>query len=89
MVQRHFARLSALIDKAERVADALLDALLGKAQRREPVYPGELIHICRGLHVLARCGTELARASRQAAPRGITEAQVVQLEARFRKALGI
>jgi hypothetical protein len=92
LLQGHFERLSGLIAKAERVAEALLDCLLNKVQRRETVYPGELVHICRGLHALARCGAELGRmlklAGRSAAPtRGITAADIDQLAARLRPLL--
>ena len=87
LVEQHFTRLSALLAKAERIAEAMLDSLLTKLQRREPAYPGELIHICRGLHVLAKCGAELARTTRRTAT--VTAAQVEQLEARLRRAFGI
>jgi hypothetical protein len=90
LVTRHLERLSELIDKAERVAATLLDNLLRRAERQEQVYPGELIHVCRGLHALARCATELGRLTR--GPRGaarISETQVQQLEARLRATLGL
>lgn len=85
-LEPHFSRLSALLTKAERIAETLLDTLLAKAQRREQVYPGELIHICRGLHVLAKCGAELARATRQgASAAALRTAQVEKLEARLKQ----
>jgi len=87
LVELHFTRISALLAKAERIAEAMLDSLMTKLQRREPAYPGELIHICRGLHVLAKCGAELSRGNRKAAT--LTAAQVTALEARLRKAFGM
>jgi len=87
VVELHFVRISALLAKAERVAEAMLDGLLVKLQRREPAYPGELMHICRGLHVLAKCNAELSRSGRKTA--SLTEAQVEQLEARLRKAFAL
>ena len=87
LVELHFTRISALLAKAERVAEAMLDGLLTKLQRREQVYPGELMHICRGLHVLAKCGAELSHSGRKTA--SLSEAQVTALEARLRKAFGM
>ena len=87
LIELHFTRISALLAKAERIAEAMLDSLMTKLQRREPAYPGELIHICRGLHVLAKCGAELTRSNRKVT--AISAAQVEQLEARLRKAFGI
>jgi len=87
LVELHFTRISALLLKAERVAEAMLDGLMTKIQRREQVYPGELIHICRGLHVLAKCGAELSRGGRKTAT--LSETQVAALEARLRKAFGM
>ena len=87
LVELHFTRISALLAKAECVAEAMLDGLMTKIQRREQVYPGELIHIFRGLHVLAKCGAELSRGGRKTAT--LSEVQVMQLETRLRKAFGM
>jgi len=89
VVEAHFQRISALLRQAEAVAEAMLASLLQKVQRRETVYPGELIHICRGLHVLAACTTELGRTGRKAAAGTLTTSQVERLEARLRKSFGM
>jgi hypothetical protein len=88
LAEGHLTRLSELIAKAERVAGLLLDALVARAQHGDLVYPGELIHVCRGLHALAKCGAELARAARRGV-RSVTPEQVAQLETRLRKAFGL
>jgi hypothetical protein len=77
--------LTDLMVQAENIAAALLDSLMQKVRQRQPVFPGELIHICRGLHVLAKCGAELHRITRKGTPR-ITAEQVAQLEAKLRQA---
>jgi hypothetical protein len=87
LLRERFTRLAALLDKAERTAEAMLDALLVKAQRREVAYPGELTQVCRGLQMLARCGAELGRMVKLAgwgvAARGITSADIDKLAARL------
>jgi hypothetical protein len=90
VAQRHVDRLAALLDKAERAADGLIDNLNARVQRRENVYPGELMFICRGLHVLARCITELGRACGGGGRvRQLTADQVDALEARLVKRFGV
>jgi hypothetical protein len=92
-VERHFERVSTLMERAEGLADAMLYALAARVKNGTPVYPGELIQLCRGLHALARCGLELRRQLKLAgrdssAARVISEADIARIEARLRPLLG-
>jgi hypothetical protein len=88
-VRLHFDRLSALIGRAEEAADLLLQHFMQRVSRNVPVYPGELNHIFRGLHVLAKCGLELQRIAKLAGKGTTTPALTAErldrLEARLSK----
>ena len=89
VVEGHFARISGLMSAAETLAEFMLNDMTTRLRQGAPVYPGELIQLCRGLHVLAKCGVELRKQLRPAgkgAPSqgGITAAQIDLLEARLR-----
>jgi hypothetical protein len=87
-VERHFDRISNLLGLAESVAEAMLGQLTRRMVSGQAVYPGELIHICRGLHVLAKVGLELRKQLRlmgkaDSGRRGIASADIDRLIAKL------
>lgn len=88
VVEAHFTAMSDLMQLAETLAGQMLSSLATRLKQGDTVYPGELIQICRGLHVLAKCGLELrrqlGRTGKDGEPGGISEAQIDRLEARLR-----
>ena len=87
-VDHHFQRISGLMAKAEALAEAMLGLMSIRLRQSQPVYPGELIHLCRGLHILAKCGLELRKhlkvMGKTGQPRELTAEDVDKLEARLR-----
>jgi hypothetical protein len=87
-VERHFDRISNLLSLAEAVAEAMLGQLTRRVMQGKPAYPGELIQLCRGLHVLAKVGLELRKHLRllgrpDNGRRGITSADIDKLAAKL------
>jgi hypothetical protein len=88
-VDAHFDCISALLARAEELAGELLGNMSSRLRSGQAVYPGELIQVCRGLQLLARCGLELRRhlkldASADTAQPRLTAARIEKLEARLR-----
>ena len=88
VVEGHFARISGLMSAAETLAEFMLNDMTTRLRQGAPVYPGELIQLCRGLHVLAKCGLELRKhlkvMGKTGQPRELTAEDVDKLEARLR-----
>jgi len=89
VLDRHLVNFSALLDRANVVATAMLDNMLTRIRRGDEVYPREFGNVVRGLHWLAKCGHELSRVVHGGrSGKTITQEQVAALEAKIMPLLG-